>query len=77
MTLNFTCEVRTRRSTSGIVSMYNGSAWADELQRFVFFSTTETEFIAAREGAKELEWFKRLLEELGVIQQYAPTTRAL
>jgi hypothetical protein len=65
---DFAGDVGTRQSTSGIVAVYAGGAfaWPSQLQRTVAFSTTEAEFIAASEGAKELLWLKRVLEELSV-----------
>jgi hypothetical protein len=64
---DFAGYVRTRRSISGIVAVYAGSAvaWSSQLQWSVAMSTTEAEFIAASEGAIELLWLKRLLGELG------------
>ncbi len=59
-------DVLTRRSTSGIVSMYMGGAisWSSKRQRSVALSTTEAEFIAASEAAKEIIWLSRLLREI-------------
>lgn len=58
----------TRRSTSGVLVMHNGAAiaWTSTLQKSVSLSTTEAEFVAASEGAKQLIWNCRLMEELGV-----------
>ena len=39
--------------------------WSSQLQWSMELSTTEAEFIAASEEAKELLWLKRLLDELG------------
>lgn len=56
----------TRRSTNGFVSLIGGTAvsWTSQLQKSVALSTTEAEFVAASEGAKELIWLKRLLNEI-------------
>ena len=64
---DFAGDVRTRRSTSGVVAVYAGSAiaWSSQLQRSVALSTTEADFIAASGRAKELLWLKCLLGELG------------
>jgi len=63
---DFADDVRTRRSTSGVVAVNAGSAtaWSSQLLWSVTLST-EAEFIAASEGAKELLWLKSLLGELG------------
>lgn len=49
------------------MSLINGTAvsWASQLQKSVALSTTEAEFVAASEGAKELVWLNRLLSEIG------------
>jgi hypothetical protein len=61
----FADDVRARRSTSGVVAVYAGSAiaWSSQLQRSVTLST-EAEFIAARGGqravlAKRSAWRTR------------------
>ncbi|XP_045461870.1 secreted RxLR effector protein 161-like [Harmonia axyridis] len=60
-------DIETRRSTSGFVSLIGGTAvsWTSQLQKSVALSTTEAEFVASSEGAKELIWLKRLLSEIG------------
>jgi hypothetical protein len=47
--------------------VYAGSAvaWSSQLLWSVKLSTTEADFIAASEGAKELLWLKYLLGEIG------------
>lgn len=63
---DFGGDKNTRRSTTGIVAILSGGAvsWCSQLQKTVSLSTTESEIIAASEGAKELIWIKRLLLEL-------------
>lgn len=58
---------KTRRSTTGVISIISGGAvsWTSQLQRSVALSTTEAEFVASSEGTKELIWLQRLLSELG------------
>lgn len=56
----------TRRSTSGHVFLLAGAAisWRSRRQEVVATSTTEAEYIALAEGAKEAIWLRHLLEEL-------------
>lgn len=63
---DFAGDVKTRRSTNGFVSLIGNSAvsWTSQLQKSVALSTTEAEFVAASEGAKELTWLNRLLSEI-------------
>jgi hypothetical protein len=72
---DFAGDVKTRRSTSGVVAVYAGSAiaWSSQLKWSVTLSTTEAEFIAASEGAKGLLWLKRLLGEPGGNSCVVPT----
>ena len=53
----------TRRSTTGNVFMYNGGiiAWCSSRQTCVAMSTTEAEYVAASETAKEAIWIRRIL----------------
>ena len=68
---DFAGDVSTRRSTTGVISMYADGpiSWSSHLQRTVALSTTEAEIIAASEGAKELVWLKRLLKDLSLMQE--------
>jgi hypothetical protein len=43
-------------------------AWSSKKQRTVSLSTTKAEYIALTEGAKELIWLRRALQELGIAQ---------
>jgi len=56
----------TRRSTSGLLIMYNDAPviWKSRLQSMVTHSTTEAEFIAASYACKEVQWLRQLLHEL-------------
>ncbi|GFV74328.1 retrovirus-related Pol polyprotein from transposon TNT 1-94 [Trichonephila clavipes] len=58
-----------RRSTSEMVFKYNGSAiaWRSQRQSCIALSTTEAEFIAAYQAAKEAIWLNNLLKELGCV----------
>ncbi|KAL2248697.1 UNVERIFIED_CONTAM: Retrovirus-related Pol polyprotein from transposon TNT 1-94 [Sesamum indicum] len=56
-----------RRSTTGYVFTYGGTAvsWVSKLQKVVTLSTTEAEYVAVTEAAKELIWLQHFLGELG------------
>ena len=58
------------RSQSGYVFVMNGGAvsWKSSKQETVAASTTEAEYIAASEAAKEAIWIKNFLMALGVVQ---------
>jgi hypothetical protein len=57
----------TRRSTTGFIFLLNGApiAWCSRRQTCVSLSTTEAEFVAASESAKEAVWIRRLLGGFG------------
>ncbi|KAK8685906.1 hypothetical protein V6N13_124938 [Hibiscus sabdariffa] len=57
------------RSLSGFVFRLNGGvvSWKSSKQDTVADSTTEAEYIAASEAAKEAVWIKKFVTELGVV----------
>ena len=57
------------RSQSGFVFCLNGGAvsWKSSKQDTVADSTTEAEYIAASDAAKEAVWIKKFITELGVV----------
>ena len=57
------------KSVSGFVFTLNGGAvsWKSSKQQTVADSTTEAEYIAASEAAKEVVWMKKFFTELGVV----------
>ena len=57
------------RSQSGFVFCFNGGAvsWKSSKQETVADSTTESEYIAASDTAKEAVWIKKFVTELGVV----------
>ena len=56
----------TRRSTSGFIFILCGGpvAWSSRRQPCVALSSTEAEFVASCDAAKEGVWLKRLLSEM-------------
>ncbi|GBL75006.1 Retrovirus-related Pol polyprotein from transposon TNT 1-94 [Araneus ventricosus] len=55
----------SRRSTSGMIFMsYGDDVWRSQRQSCIALSTTEGEFIAASQAAKEAIWLGNLLSEL-------------
>jgi len=62
-------DVETRRSTSGCVIMLGNSpvGWRCQRQQVVSLSTTESEYIAACELVEDIIPVRRLLREIGVI----------
>jgi hypothetical protein len=65
---NMAGDIDSRKSTSGYLITYSGGAmsWQSRLQKCVALSTTEAEYIAITEAAKELLWMKKFLQELGL-----------
>lgn len=66
---DFARNIDTRKSTTGFVFTLGGGAitWQSDRQSVVALSTTEAEFIASCEGAKEVYWLcqDHLLKNLG------------
>ena len=64
----------TRKSTTGYIFTLGGTAvsWKSKLQNRVALSTTEAEYVAISEAAKEMIWLKNFLSELGKEQEDAP-----
>jgi hypothetical protein len=63
------------KSTAGYVFIAAGGAitWRSKKQTFTALSTTEAEYVALSEAAREAYWLRNLYEELG-IKQESPTT---
>lgn len=63
----------TFRSTSGFVILINDSVinWSSRRQPTVALSSTEAEYIAASDTAREIIWWRALLKELGLEQHEA------
>uniref|UniRef100_A0A2N9F8B2 Integrase catalytic domain-containing protein n=1 Tax=Fagus sylvatica TaxID=28930 RepID=A0A2N9F8B2_FAGSY len=63
-------EVDDRRSTTGYVFTLSGGpiCWKSTLQSIVAMSTTEAEYMAVAEAAKEALWLNGLVKELGLNQ---------
>jgi hypothetical protein len=66
---DFQSDVNDRKSTSGFVFTLNGGAvsWKSCKQSVTADSTTEAEYIAAAEAAKEAVWIKKFITELDVV----------
>ena len=62
---------KTGQSTSGVVVIYAGGAisWLSQRQGTVALSSTEAELVAANEGAKEVVWLSRLLQEITPLKE--------
>ncbi|KAL2630756.1 hypothetical protein R1flu_015442 [Riccia fluitans] len=63
-------DLDTRRSTIGYVMTLGGGCitWRSVLQKCKTLSTTEAEYVAATEEAKEAIWYGRLTDEMGLPQ---------
>lgn len=71
---DFAADEDTRKSTSGVLLLLNGAPviWSSRKQTTVATSTTDAEYIAACEVAKEIVWARGLIGELG-LKQLGPT----
>jgi len=60
-------DVDSRKSTTGYVYTLGGTvvSWSSTLQKIVALSTTEAEYVAVSESAKEIVWLQSFLKELG------------
>ncbi|KAH4050789.1 hypothetical protein HBI95_077750 [Parastagonospora nodorum] len=60
--------IDTRRSTTGWVVLFNGTAvsWSAKRQKTVALSSCEAEYVAAAEAAKEAIWMKNFVNELNI-----------
>lgn len=67
-------DVSTRRSTTGYILMLNNGpvTWCSQRQKCTSLSTTEAEYVAMCETAKETSWMRRLLSGIGC-EQIGPT----
>lgn len=61
---------KERKSTSGLVVCMNGTPviWQSKKQTSVALSSSEAEYIALSECAKEVKWIRSLLGELDLLQ---------
>ncbi|XP_073119684.1 secreted RxLR effector protein 161-like [Henckelia pumila] len=66
---SFQSDVNDSKSTSGFIFMLNGGAvsWKSSKQDTVADSTTEAEYIAASDVAKEAVWMRNFIQELDVV----------
>ncbi|KAE8707195.1 putative ribonuclease H protein [Hibiscus syriacus] len=67
---DYASDLDNRRSTTGYVFTLGGGpiCWKSTVQSVVALSTTEVEYMAAAEAAKEALWLTSLVKELGVQQ---------
>jgi Reverse transcriptase (RNA-dependent DNA polymerase) len=63
-------DLSDRKSTSGYLTMFIGGAiqWSSKKQKTVALSTMEAEYIALSECIREVQYERKLLEELGKTQ---------
>ena len=68
---NWAGDLDGRKSTSGYLFTFARGAvsWQSRLQKCVVLSTIEAEYIVTNEAGKEMLWFKRFLQELGLKQE--------
>ncbi|XP_052170366.1 secreted RxLR effector protein 161-like [Diospyros lotus] len=66
---DFQSDIDDRKSISGYVFTCNGGvfSWKSSKQDTTADSTTEAEYIAASDAAKEAVWIKKFVTELGVL----------
>ena len=71
---DFANDIDTRKSITGYLFMMNGGpiTWSSQKQKTIALSTTEAEYVAASESAKEILWLQQLLSDLG--ESYDCTT---
>ncbi len=65
---DYAADIDTRKSTSGFLCCLGNSpvSWASRLQRSVAQSTTEAEYMAIADCAKDVLWFQQLFKDLQI-----------
>ncbi|XP_062541084.1 uncharacterized protein LOC134209119 [Armigeres subalbatus] len=60
-------DLKTRKSTTGVVYMYAEGAisWTSRLQDFVTLSSMESEYVALSEASQEAVWLLNIFEDFG------------
>ena len=68
---DYATDIDRRRSVTGYTFKFGGNtiSWKSCLQSVVALSTTEAEYMAMNEAAKEAMWLKEICSELGFKQQ--------
>jgi len=63
-----------RKSVGGYLFLLNGGAisWASKKQKSIALSTTEAEYMAMTQAAKEILWLQVLLDEIGAFKHISP-----
>lgn len=72
---DWAADAHDRRSTTGFVFYLGGTpvTWCSRKQPTVALSSTESEYMAITEGAKEAVWLRRLLNEIRILDNHCPT----
>ena len=70
---NWAGDLENRRSTTGIIVKMNGDLvlWRSTRQKSIATSSTEAEYVSLGAAAKEVMWLRKLLAELGWMQDAA------
>lgn len=68
---DFAGDLDTRKSNTGYIFLMNGGpvTWASRKQNTVALSTTESEYMAASDAAKEILWLKQFLSDINEPQE--------
>jgi hypothetical protein len=68
-------DLDTRRSTTGYMFFIGDGAisWNSKRQPTVALSTTEAEYMATTQAAKEAMWLRQLMSDIGCVQAKATT----
>lgn len=69
---DFAGDLDTRRSNTGYIFLMNGGpvTWCSRKQTTVALSTTESEYMAASDAAKEILWIRQFLLDINEPQEY-------
>lgn len=69
---DFAGDLDSRKSNTGYIFLMNGGpvTWASRKQNTTALSTTESEYMAASDAAKEILWLKQFLLDIGEPQNY-------
>ena len=66
-------DANERRSTTGYVFFVGAISWNCRRQPTIALSTIETEYMATSQSTREAIWLRKLLRDVGFVQQDATT----